>query len=438
MTSQAHVLVAAGDGDVGAVLTHALASRRCLVHSVPPEGDVVTHALAAGPHVAVLAAEDGLATARLLKGDSRTAAIPIVLAALDGGDGLRREALAAGIEDVVISGRDELELFTRVRALVRLGVMRSELVRRDMTRGHYGLPTETAFPVSQRAGVATVLAAGELGREFEAVQQAVGRASYLAYVGDPQGAMAELTGGNFDAAVVGIDDAGPWLELCHEVRDNAQLFNLPILMIADADRLGDVAAAYESGASDLLFRPVVTDELRARLDLLVRQQRYRKTMQAAYRRSLHVETGDSLTGLYNFGYLHDYLTSLIADCERWGRELSIGMFDVAGMAAINRDHGYAGGDRLLRQVGGLIARLVRGEDLTARYGGGEFCVVMAETGRDDARRVLARIASIVARTAFGIPGCAESVTVRLKSSAAEMAPGDTAEGLIERARTALA
>ena len=189
--------------------------------------------------------------------------------------------------------------------------------------------------------------------------------------------------------------------------------------------------------TDVLLRPLDADRLRARLAMLIKQQRTRGRMQEAYRRSLHLETSNSLTGLYNFGFLHDYLGELIAKSQRWERPVTIGMFDIKDMAGINQRFGYAAGDRLLRQAGGLIGRLVRGEDLTARHEGQQFCVVMPETPQETAVRVLRRIADVVGMTEFGVVMDAEPLGVTLRLGCTGLAPNDTAESLIARARAAI-
>ena len=231
--------------------------------------------------------------------------------------------------------------------------------------------------------------------------------------------------------------AEPWLTMCSDVRNNPRLFNLPILMVADADSFSDPSAPFRQGATDLLQRPVDATKLRAHLDMLIKQQRYRDRMQEVYRRSLDLETSDSLTGLYNFGFLHDYLGELISSAHRWQRPVSVGMFDVTGMDVINQRHGYAAGDRLLRQVGGLIGRMVRGEDLSARFGGEEFCVVMPETASDIGAQVLRRIANVVMMTEFGIVMDEAPITIGLKLGSTGLETGDTSETLLARAHDAL-
>ena len=105
---------------------------------------------------------------------------------------------------------------------------------------------------------------------------------------------------------------------------------------------------------------------------------------------------------------------------------------------INQRHGYAAGDRLLRQVGGLIGRMVRGEDLSARFDGEEFCVVMPETPSDIGAQVLRRIADVVMMTEFGVVMDEAPITMGLKLGCTGLETGDTPETLLARAHSALA
>ncbi len=443
MSCRAHVVVVDRERPDGSALVDTLESHRCSVTSVAP-GDAAVEAVRThGPDVIIVETADtraaALDTVRALKSDAATRRTPLILLADALDPRLHADALDAGVDDVVSSPFHDIELYSRLRALARLNVMQSELARRDATQQRYGISRERLSPEPAGANGMAVLAAGDFEQFVEALTAAIGDASHLTFTGSPRGAIDELSAGSFDAAIVAVGGApAEWLTMCSDLRDNPQLFHLPVLLIADPDSFPDRALPYLSGATDVLLRPVHADALRTRLRLLVQQQRYRRQMQDAYRCTRHLHIGDSLTGLYSFGFLHDYLASLISDIVRWNKELSVGFFDIDGMARINRTFGYAGGDRLLHQVGGLLGRLVRGEDLTARYGGEEFCVVMPETACDVAATVLRRIANVVGQTEFGVATAEAAATVRLKTSCTGFEPGDTAESLLLRARASVA
>ena len=383
----------------------------CTIESLEPNAANPEFIAAQGPNIVVIGAGEtpdlALGTARALKADGASAQVPIIVLG-----NASHGALDSDLVDGVVDDR-----------------LPGEALTIEMAVGSAGM---------------RVLAAGDFGADATALGDVVGDAndgaqSCLAFVADPQHAIDALGEGRFEVAVVAVNGNGvgrggadDWLALCADIRENPRLFNLPILMVADGDSFADPAAPFREGVSDVLFRPLDADRLRARMAMLVKQQRTRGRMQEAYCRSLHLETSDSLTGLYNFGFLHDYLGELIAKARRWDRPVTIGMFDVKDMAGINQRFGYAAGDRLLRRAGGLIGRLVRGEDLTARHAGQQFCVVMPETPQDTAFLVLRRIADVVGMTEFGVVMGAEPLGITLRLGCTSLGLADTAESLIAR------
>jgi len=88
---------------------------------------------------------------------------------------------------------------------------------------------------------------------------------------------------------------------------------------------------------------------------------------------------DSLTGLYNRRYLEE---TLVREFQRAGREKSnvcLIMLDIDGFKAFNDTYGHAAGDTLLRKLGELLSSEIRSSDISCRYGGEEFVIVMPGT-----------------------------------------------------------
>jgi diguanylate cyclase (GGDEF)-like protein/PAS domain S-box-containing protein len=90
-------------------------------------------------------------------------------------------------------------------------------------------------------------------------------------------------------------------------------------------------------------------------------------------------TRDSLTGLFNRRYLEE---SLVREFQRADREKStvcLIMIDIDGFKAFNDTYGHDAGDLLLKKLGEILLSDFRGSDISCRFGGEEFLIVMPGT-----------------------------------------------------------
>jgi len=94
---------------------------------------------------------------------------------------------------------------------------------------------------------------------------------------------------------------------------------------------------------------------------------------------------DYLTGLFNRRYMEETLERELLRAAR--RQLSLGiiMLDVDEFKHFNDMYGHAAGDVILRELGSLLLRHVRGEDIACRYGGDEFILIMPDATREVTR-----------------------------------------------------
>ena len=95
---------------------------------------------------------------------------------------------------------------------------------------------------------------------------------------------------------------------------------------------------------------------------------------------------DHLTGLFNRRYMEETLEREVLRASR--KQLSLGMImlDVDDFKRFNDAWGHAAGDEILRELGGLLLRQVRGEDIACRYGGDEFILILPDASRDVTRQ----------------------------------------------------
>jgi len=88
---------------------------------------------------------------------------------------------------------------------------------------------------------------------------------------------------------------------------------------------------------------------------------------------------DGLTQVRNRRSLQDALETEIARSRRHGHALSLLLIDIDHFKEVNDQHGHLCGDLVLRRIAALLARQGRRENCTARFGGDEFAIVLAET-----------------------------------------------------------
>ena len=141
---------------------------------------------------------------------------------------------------------------------------------------------------------------------------------------------------------------------------------------------------------------------------------------------------DDLTGIANRRHFFESAEKAVSLVCRQGGRLAMVSLDLDGFKSVNDTEGHAAGDEVLAVFASLLDGLCRAEDLAARVGGDEFCVLLPGIGEGGAvglaERALATVRS-------NMPLRRRGVTVSI--GVAVWADDESAGGLLQRADDAL-
>jgi len=151
-----------------------------------------------------------------------------------------------------------------------------------------------------------------------------------------------------------------------------------------------------------------------------------------FREARQLAETDALTGLFNQRFFHETLRREVLRAQRYGRSLSLIIFDLDDFKSINDRIGHLAGDDVLAQAAGRLRDAVRSVDIACRIGGDEFAVILPESGTTDADQLYDRVHKALSTTALATGG-----RLRLSAGAAELQHGDTSARLFERTDAAL-
>jgi len=143
---------------------------------------------------------------------------------------------------------------------------------------------------------------------------------------------------------------------------------------------------------------------------------------------VHLTLHDGLTGLLNHAACFRKTDTEIKRAIEQGIPVALIMIDVDDFKKINDEYGHIEGDHVLAELGQIIKENVRNTDISCRYGGEEFAVIMPHTDMQEATLIAERVRKAVCEHVFN----ERKITVSI--GVASYGPDvDTAQALIKKA-----
>ena len=169
------------------------------------------------------------------------------------------------------------------------------------------------------------------------------------------------------------------LDVCRALRMSESFEALPILIVTGQTDDHTRLLAFRAGASDVVAKPVLPEELLARVG--VQLERVRLLRDRADK--------DSLSGLLTRRALVEAFHRALAVATRDKKPLSLALIDIDRFKKVNDTYGHLVGDQVIAHLGDLLRRRFRLEDLRGRWGGEEFILVFPGQGAEFAARAAA-------------------------------------------------
>ncbi|WP_026317925.1 sensor domain-containing diguanylate cyclase [Algicola sagamiensis] len=162
----------------------------------------------------------------------------------------------------------------------------------------------------------------------------------------------------------------------------------------------------------------------------------KKESEAANAKLEQLSRTDQLTGLNNRGFWETCLNAEFKRIQRTNGPCSLLMFDIDHFKRINDGFGHAAGDIAIRHTADLLRNSLRETDISGRYGGEEYAVILVDTPALQGRIFAERIRKLIEQSSFNYEGTDIQFTVSMGIS--DVHPSiTTAQKWIEAADSAL-
>lgn len=177
--------------------------------------------------------------------------------------------------------------------------------------------------------------------------------------------------------------------------------NLEAIILTGSASLETAIEALRVGVYDYLTKPLESMTVfEMTLTRALERRKLIRENDRLFKEVQRLAMTDQLTGLFNRHKLNDFLESEVERARRYGRPLSLIMFDLDDMKTINDTFGHTAGDAVLKLVADAIREHVRRVDLPARFGGDEFLVLLPEAQLSVAAEVAKRVCAQIMSTGF--------------------------------------
>ena len=144
--------------------------------------------------------------------------------------------------------------------------------------------------------------------------------------------------------------------------------------------LGDYSASRFQPSMDIFFLSQLAVKISVCLSNITSREKLKQ-----------FATRDTLTGLLNRREMEFMLEREFSRAKRYDTPLALLLINCDDLKTVNDSYGHKRGDDLLRYMARQITKMIRKEDVVARFGGNEFVIILPNQNSGEALKVLKRL-----------------------------------------------
>jgi len=174
------------------------------------------------------------------------------------------------------------------------------------------------------------------------------------------------------------------LELTLKIRETYSKDELCIIALSGNEDDEVSALFLKHGANDYIKKPFSKEEFSCRINNSIEALEN-------IQKITHYANRDYLTGLYNRRYFYQAINEYLETLQESSEQCAVAMVDIDHFKNVNDTYGHDVGDKAIVALADILRSTTSPNDVVARFGGEEFCIVLKNINRYSTTEILERI-----------------------------------------------
>ncbi|OHE06560.1 MAG: diguanylate cyclase response regulator [Sulfurimonas sp. RIFCSPLOWO2_12_FULL_34_6] len=174
------------------------------------------------------------------------------------------------------------------------------------------------------------------------------------------------------------------LELTQEIRKTYTKNDLAVIVMSGDNDEETTALFLKNGANDYIKKPFSKEEFSCRINNSI------EALENIHAITNHANR-DFLTGLYNRRYFFENAAKYFDEAVYNSESFAIAMINIDNFKKIRDNYGHEGREKVINGVADILRANTNQNDIVARFGGEDFCVLVKNTTPASALSIFERL-----------------------------------------------